>query len=100
VRVLLGVAAVLAPAARRAAGAVGRPARAHERLAEPEGEALLAHAARAVEEEAGGERAARVGVEQARAQRGVAVDGDEGHGRNMPGRRRGRGAPGRPRHAS
>ena len=76
VRELQRVAAGDAGAAR--AIPVGR---ADEELADPEREPLLAHAARAVEEQAGGQAAARDGLRQALAQRVVAVEREDGHDR-------------------
>ena len=72
----------LAAAARSAVG-VGR--RAHERLGNPECQPLLADATRPVEQKADGQSTALYRGGEARAQRVVAVKGNDRHQRKMAG---------------
>jgi hypothetical protein len=71
-----GVAAVLAAAAGARLGAV-----AEEALAQPEGDALLADAARSVQQKRAGEGVATDGVVEPAAEGGVAVERQQGHAR-------------------
>ena len=74
VRARLGVAAVLATTT-----GPGVRAGAHNALAEPEGEALFAYTAWAVEEQGARKGAALQRVVEARTKGGMTVNREEGH---------------------
>jgi len=57
----------------------------HESLREPERDSLLAHAARAVQEQRTGQRITTDGVVEAGTERRVAVEGEKSHASKLEG---------------